>query len=347
MPFQFLFFDDYSEGAHPEVLAQLAASSTQQDRTYGADAFTDQAKRLIRDKTRQPNASIHFVASGTQANIVCLAALLKPFESVVAEHNGHINVHETGAIEATGHKINCVAGINGKLTCAGIQSVLDTHSDEQMVRPGAVYISQPTELGTIYSKSELEQLFQFCRSKHLYLHIDGARLGHALASHEADFALHDIAANCDIFYIGGTKNGGLIGEAIVIVNPLLQPDFAYHLRQRGALLSKARSVSVQFTAMFRDNLYFDSARHANRLAVMLGEGLNQLGIEFLHATSTNQLFPILPDELITSLKPRYGFHVWCKAQKPGHSVIRLVTSWSTPEAAIHEFLESVGAQLSV
>jgi len=338
MSAQFLFYDDYSEGAHPHILRALAADSQKQDRGYGADATTEKAISLIRAKTRQPQAAVYFVATGTQANIVCLASMLKPYESVIAEYNGHIHVHETGSIEATGHKINCVAGHNGKLDSAAVQSVLDAHSDQQMVKPKVVYISQPTELGTIYSRAELQQLHAFCQKKHLHLYIDGARLGHALAAHNADFTLPDIAASCDMFYIGGTKNGGLMGEAIVIVNPDLQTDFAYHLRQRGALLSKARSVSTQFVTFFQDNLYLDNAAHANRLAQLLGAGLQKLEIALLLPTAANQLFPILPDQLIAKLKARYGFHIWCKADTPGHSVIRLVTSWSTPEPAVIDFL---------
>jgi len=341
MTSQFLFFDDYSEGAHPLILSALAADSPYQDRGYGADATTARAISLIREKTRQPEAAVHFVATGTQANIVSLASMLRPHESVIAEYNGHINVHETGAIEATGHKINCVAGQNGKLNSAAIQSVLDAHHDQQMVKPKAVYISQPTELGTLYSRAELQQLHAFCQSKNLYLYVDGARLGQALASHVADFGLHDIAAHCDMFYIGGTKNGGLMGEAIVIVHPDLKTDFVYHLRQRGALLSKARSVSTQFVAFFQDNLYLENAAHANRLAQLMNAGLQKLGIALMHPTAANQLFPVLPDALIAQLKTRYGFHVWCKADTPGHSVIRLVTSWSTPEPAIHEFLATL------
>ncbi len=341
MATQFLFFDDYSEGAHPQILAALAANNLQQYRGYGGDAYTDEASRLIKAKIRQPDAAIYFVGTGTLANIVSLASMLKPFESVIAENNGHIHVHETGSIEALGHKINCVTGENGKLNYAAIQSVLDSHAgDLQMVKPRAVYISQPTELGTIYSRSELQNLYEFCQRRQLYLYIDGARLGHALASNAADFDLADIAKNCDMFYIGGTKNGGLMGEAIVIVNPDLQPDFMYHLRQRGALLAKARSVSTQFAEFFRENLYLDNAAHANRLAEQLSVGLRASAVQFLHPTSTNQLFPILPDSLIDRLKQHYGFHIWCKAATPGHSVIRLVTSWATPESAVNDFLLS-------
>jgi len=342
MSYQYLFFDDYSEGAHPQIMAALSTGTDKQDRGYGADACTARARTLIRLATRQPEAAVHFVASGTQANIVCLASMLRPYESVIAESNGHINVHETGAIEACGHKINCVTGMHGKLNVAAIQSVLDAHhDDQQMVRPRAVYISQPTELGTLYSRAELAALYQFCQTQNLYLFIDGARLGHALASAEADFELSDIAANCDMFYIGGTKNGALMGEAIVIVNPALQPDFGYHLRQRGALLAKTRSVSTQFAELFRAGLYLDNARHANQMAQELGQGMQQLGFQFMHPTTTNQLFPILSDALIEKLRPRFGFHVWCAAATDAHSVIRLVTSWSTPRAAVHEFLNTL------
>ena len=342
MAYQHLFFDDYSEGVHPRILAALGNSNLQQERGYSADTFTAEAQALIKTKIGQPNATIHFVATGTQANIVCLASMLKPFESVIAENNGHIYVHETGAIEATGHKINGVNGEHGKLTSAAIQSVLDQHAgDQQMVKPKVVYISQPTELGTMYSLSEIQALFQLCQQHDLFFYIDGARLGHALASHAADFTLAELAAHCDMFYIGGTKNGALMGEAIVVVNPLLQKDFVYHLRQRGALLAKARSVSIQFAELFRDNLYTETAAHANRMAQQLLVGIRALGLPLMHETSANQLFPVLPDRLIEQLKTRYGFHVWCKAQQPGHSVIRLVTSWATPETAIVEFLQTL------
>lgn len=347
MSYQHLFFDDYSEGAHPRILAALAACNLQQDRGYGADAFTAEAHALIKAAMQQPEAAIHFVATGTQANIVCLAAMLKPFESVIAENNGHIYVHETGAIEATGHKINCVTGEHGKLTVAAIHSVLDQHAgDLQMVKPKVVYISQPTELGTMYSLAEIQTLYRLCQQHDLYLYIDGARLGHALASHAADFDLADLAAHCDMFYIGGTKNGALMGEAIVILNPLLQKDFSYHLRQRGALLAKARSVSVQFAELFRDNLYTENAAHANRMAQQLAAGMRELGLPFMHETSANQLFPILSDHLIEQLKTRYGFYVWCRAEQPGHSVIRLVTSWATPETAVADFLQVLKTLLS-
>lgn len=336
-----LFFDDYSEGAHPQILKALLEDSLAQERGYGQDGHSVKAEQLIQQLIHQNHAKIHFVSSGTQANLVCLAALLKTFESVIAASNGHINVHEAGAIEATGHKINIAASSNGKLTVAGIEEVLEYHNDSQMVKPKVVYISQSTELGTIYSKQEFIQISETCRKRQLYLYVDGARLGNALTADQADVSLSDIARWCDIFYIGGTKNGALLGEAIVIVNPDLQADFGYHLRQRGALLAKARSVSLQFFEFFKDNLYFDNARHANQMAQKLAQGIQNCGFEFFHPPVTNQIFPILPQKMITHLEQKYGFYIWCKAPKPEHSVIRLVTSWATSEETVTQFLSNL------
>lgn len=333
------FFDDYSEGAHPQILAALAATAVRQERGYGEDAFTSEAANLIREKIRQPAAKIYFVASGTQANLVCLAALLKPYESVIAAESGHINVHETGAIEATGHKINVVPAVAGKLTPASVQIIVDTHHAEYMVKPKAVYISQTTEVGTFYSREELQELSQVCRRNQLYLYVDGARIGSAVMANGADFDLGDIAELCDIFYIGGTKNGALMGEAIVIVNPQLQTDFGYHLRQRGALLAKARSVSVQFAELFRKKLYFDNAAHANRMAQRLAQGLRERGYDFLYPSSTNQIFPILPEPIIKKLQQSFGFYIWSKATSG--SVVRLVCSWATPESAVAKLLTQI------
>lgn len=340
---KFLFYDDYSECAHPEVLAALAAPGTHQLRGYGADPATVEATALIRIATGQPKAAVHFVASGTLANLVCLASMLKPFESVIAEHNGHINVHEAGAIEALGHKINTVAGHQGKLDCDAVLSVINAHhGDQQMVRPKVVYLSQSTELGTFYTHDEIIQLHQLCQQHGLYLYVDGARLGQAMTASENAADLRCIAAHSDMFYIGGTKNGALMGEAVVIVNPALQSDFGFHMRQRGALLAKTGSVSTQFVALFQNELFIDNALHANRMARQLAGGLARLGYTFMHPTLTNQLFPVMPDSVIDKLSRQYGFHVWCKAAQPGHSVIRLVTSWSTPVSAIDDFLATLG-----
>lgn len=343
MNYTAMFFDDYSEGAHPQILAALSAANTRQERGYGEDEFTREARDLIRKKINQPAAAVHFVATGTHANLVSLASLLKPYESVIAASSGHINVYEAGAIEATGHKINIVPAAAGKITAESIQDAVDAHRDAQMVQPKVVYISQSTEVGTLYREDELRKISAACRRNQLYLYVDGARIGGAVTADEADLDLPGIAAFCDLFYIGGTKNGGLMGEAIVIVNPALQANFGYHLRQRGALLAKARSVSVQFVEFFKQNLYLDSARHANQMAKRLAAGIRSHGYEFFYPPATNLIFPILPNGVIENLQKKYGFYVWSKsAGVPGNSVIRLVCSWATQENVVEEFLQDLG-----
>jgi len=301
------------------------------------DSFAREAERLIREKIKKPEAQVHFVSSGTHANLVCIASLLKPYESVIAPDNGHVNVHEAGAIEATGHKMNVVPGVAGKLTPEAIQEVVASHTDEHMVIPRAVYISQVTEVGTVYSKNELQKLYEVCQKNGLYLYIDGARIGNAVMSKNTDFDLGDIANLCDIFTIGGTKNGALLGEAIVIVNPKLQENFRHHLRQRGALLAKARAVTVQFVEFFKDDLYFENAKHANDMAQKLAKGIKDRGYDFLNEPVANQIFPILPNIVIEKLEKMFGFYVWSK-KDADHSVVRFVTSWATKESAIDEFL---------
>lgn len=338
----YFFFDDYSEGAHPRILEAFSRTNLQQERGYAMDSFAREAEQLIQEKIGKPEARVHFVSSGTHANLICVSSLLKSYESVIATDNGHVQMHEAGAIEATGHKINVAPSVAGKLTPKAIQEILATHTDEQTVKPRAVYISQATELGTVYSKKELQELHEVCKDNGLYLYIDGARIGNAVMAKNADVDLRDIANVCNIFYIGGTKNGALIGEAIVIVNPNLQEYFRHHMRQRGGLLAKARAVSVEFVELFKDNLYFENAKHANDMAQQLAHGIQECGYGFLHEPVTNQIFPILPNAVIEKLKQKFGFYVWSKANSaPDHSVVRLVTSWATTEAAVQEFLNEL------
>lgn len=341
MNYKYHFFDDYSEGAHPNILDALVRSNLQQEEGYSADSFSAQATQLLQTHMNQPHAAIHFVATGTQANIVCLASLLKPYESVIAVDSGHINVFEVGAIEATGHKVHSLPAQAGKLTPEMVQTLVVSTNFDQMVKPKVVYISQTTEIGSIYTKKELEALSQVCKQHDLYFYMDGARLGHALMSEHADFTLQDIANFADMFYIGGTKNGGLIGEAIVIPNINLQPEFRRHLRQRGALLAKARSVSIQFVEFFKNNLYFENAKHANLMAKQLAQGIKACSYTFEAGVVTNQLFVHLPNKVLEKLKPLYGFHIWGNSSLNDHTIIRLVTSWSTPETAVQEFLQDV------
>lgn len=336
-----LFFDDYSEGAHPQILEALRASNFQQERGYGQDFFTQEATRIIREKINNPKAAIHFVSTGTQANLLGIGSMLQPYESVIATQEGHIAVHETGAIEATGHKVNIVPSSDGKITPEAITAVLLEHTDWHMVRPRVVYISQATEVGTIYSKQELEAIYYTCQEHDLYLFIDGARLGSALMAHEADLNLEEIATLCDFFYIGGTKNGALLGEALVIVNAHLQKNFPYHMKQRGALMAKTRVISISFMELFKDNLYFQNALHANAMAEKLSRGIKVSGYALTQPALTNQIFPIFPEQLILELEKKYGFYRWPSSVAPHHAVIRLVTSWATREEMVDAFLDDI------
>ncbi|HXT63652.1 MAG TPA: beta-eliminating lyase-related protein [Pyrinomonadaceae bacterium] len=340
MTLKHLFFDDYSEGAHPRILEALQRTNLQQEPGYVMDSFAVEATRLIREKFGSPEADVHFVASGTQANLCVLSAMLKPWESVIAAESGHINTHETGSIEATGHKINAVKGQDGKVRPHEIQDMVEMHDFDQMVLPRAVYISQSTELGTVYTTAELTALSEKCKEHDLYLFVDGARLGAGLTAKNGDLDPPKFATLVDVFYIGGTKNGALIGEAIVIVNPRLKDHFRFNLRQRGGLLAKGRAVSLQFQELFRDELYFDIARHANLLAQQLAAGIKECGYQLLVDALTNQVFPIFPNELIERLQKDYGFHFWEKFDEE-RSVVRLVTSWATKESDITEFLSAL------
>jgi len=337
---KYLFLNDYSEGAHPRILRALADVNLRQELGYGEDAFCLKAVELIRKKIGNRNADIHFVSGGTQANLVVLGSILKPHESVIAAASAHINVHEAGAIEATGHKIHVVNSSDGKLTTQAIQEVVNEHNNEHMVKPRVVFISNATEVGTIYNKKELKVISDVCQQNHLYLYLDGARLGSALASTKSDLNLSEISKFVDVFYIGGTKNGALLGEAIVINNPELKKEFRYHLKQHGALLAKGRVLGVQFLELFKDNLYFQLAEHANKMADNLTRGIKGMGYKFLTESSTNQIFPILPNLIIKKMEKKYGFYVWTKVDGK-NSAIRLVASWATDPGAIDEFLSDL------
>lgn len=340
MTHKHLFFDDYSEGAHPRILEALQRTNLQQEPGYVMDSFAIEATRLIQKRFGSPEADVHFVASGTQANLCVLSAILQPWESVIAADSGHINQHEAGAIEATGHKINAVKGRDGKVQPNEIQGMVEMHNFDQMVVPKAVYISQSTELGTVYTTAELTTLSEKCQEHGLYLYVDGARLGAALTAKGGDLDPATLARLVDVFYIGGTKNGALIGEAIVIVNPRLRDHFRFNLRQRGGLLAKGRAVSLQFQELFRDNLYFDIAQHANTLAQQLAAGIKNCGYQLLVEAPTNQVFPVFPNTLIETLQQDYGFHFWEKFDEQ-RSIIRLVTSWATQESDVAGFLSDL------
>lgn len=336
------FCNDYSEGAHPRLLKVLAEGNLIQEDGYGNDSISGHARELLRGELNAPDADIHFVSGGTQANLIVLASMLRPYESVIAADSGHINVHETGAIEATGHKVHSLKSHDGKLVAGDIRDLMALHVDEHMVRPRVVFISNATEVGTVYTKSELEDIARVCREHDLYLYMDGARLGAALVSEASDLSLPELSSLVDAFYVGGTKNGALLGEAIVINTKELQTYFRYHIKQRGGMLAKGRVVGSQFVGFFTDGLYFDLARHAHEMAMKMAQGLKDQGISFFSPVQTNQIFPILPNTLIKELQKSYGFYVW-EPVDPDHSAVRLVSSWATKRENVAQFLEDVQA----
>ncbi|MEH7544219.1 threonine aldolase family protein [Neobacillus vireti] len=334
------FKNDYSEGAHPQILKALMETNLVQEEGYGEDDYSLKAIKRIKEKLGRTNVDVHLLTGGTQTNLTAISAFLRPHEAAISASTGHILGHETGAIEATGHKVLSVESKDGKLTPAGVKPVLEGHPDEHMVKPKLVYISNSTEIGSIYKKEELQQLSDFCRANQLLLYMDGARLGSALCSKENDLKLSDLPNLVDAFYIGGTKNGALLGEALVICRDSLKEDFRYHIKQKGALLAKGRLLGIQFLELFRDNLFFELAEHANRMAGLLQDALTQANVKFLTHSPSNQIFPIFPNTLIAELEKNYAFHVWEKVDAD-HSAIRLVTSWATKEEEVVGFIEEL------
>ena len=333
------FKNDYSEGAHPAILQKLVETNLTQTVGYGEDEFCDEARELIKKQLKK-EAEIHFVSGGTQANLIVISSILKPYESVIAAETGHIAVHETGAIEATGHKINTIATSDGKISAIQIEKVLKLHTDEHMVKPKMVYISNSTEVGSVYTKAELRSIYDFCQENNLILFVDGARLGSALTSSKCDLTLEDMANLCDVFYIGGTKNGALIGEAIVFNKLDLNENFRFHIKQKGGMLAKGRLIGIQCSELFRNDLFFEIGKHANKMAEKLAKNISNKGFEFLTEPSSNQIFPIFPNELIAKLQHDFEFFVWEKIDEE-KSAIRLVTSWATPEEKVEYFIQSI------
>ncbi len=335
------FKNDYSEGCHPRILEALLQSNLEQHEGYGLDKFSLNAASLIKSKCNAPNAAVHFVSGGTQANLLVIAAALSPIESVIAATTGHIFTNEAGAIEATGHKVNAIQSATGKLNEQHITEVLNAHQNTpHVLKPKMVYISNATEIGTIYSRKELQNLYAYCNKNNLLLFMDGARLGSSLTSLDNDLNLEDIAKYTDAFWIGGTKNGALIGEAIVITNPQLQTDFSFHIKQKGAMLSKGRLLGIQFNELFKDSLYFELAEHANKQAQKIRKALIERGYTFLSETSTNQLFPILPNAVIEKLSQNFDFHIW-KKMDGNKSAVRIIASWATTKQQVEQFVVAI------
>ena len=339
------FRNDYSEGACPEIIEAMVESNMIQHIGYGEDACCDAAKKAIKKVLEYDNCDIQFLVGGTQTNLTVIASILRPYEAVIAVDSGHINVHETGSIEATGHKVVIADGKDGKLSVEGIRKAVEKHEDEHMVKPAMIYISNATEIGTIYHKEELVALRKICDELGLYLFMDGARLGAALTAEDNDVEFDDLCKYCDVFYIGGTKNGALFGEAVVIVNDALKKNFRYMMKQRGGMLAKGWLLGTQFQVLFEQGLYLSSAKHANEQAQKLQKAMLDLNIPFFIQTTTNQIFPILKNDVIKKLEESYAFQVWEKVDETS-TAMRFVTSWATKaedvDALIQDLTEIMG-----
>ena len=340
----YLFHNDYNQTAHPQVLERLAQAGKAQMPGYGEDACCCRAADRIRALCRNDSLSVHFLVGGTQANLIVTAAALRPHQALLCAKSGHVNVHETGAIEATGHKVIGLPSTDGKLTARQVRDYAQAQqadeNAEHVVQAKMVYISNSTELGTTYGLSELEALSAVCREFGLYLYMDGARLGYALESCDNDLTMSDIARLCDVFYVGGTKQGAMFGEAVVICNPAISQDFRYIIKQRGGMLAKGWLLGLQFEALFEDDLYFQLSRHANRMADRLRAALSDAGFRLLLPGTTNQVFAVLPDNLLAQLSESFTFMLHEKMDD-GYTAVRFCTSWATSPESIDKLVAAI------
>lgn len=336
-----MFQNDYVEGAHPAVLQKLIDTNMEQSVGYGEDLYCEEARAQIRKAVGREDVDVHFLVGGTQTNLTVIDAALRPYQGALCAQTGHINVHETGAVEACGHKVLALPGQDGKITAAQVKEAYDSHwadgAHEHMVQPKLVYISHPTELGTLYTKQELTDLRKVCDECGLYLFLDGARLAYGLAAEGTDVTLSDIAALTDAFYIGGTKVGALFGECVVISQPALKEDFRYLIKQKGGMLAKGRLLGLQFLAMFENDLYMEMGRHADRLAMKLKKELQEKGYRFYMDSITNQQFVIVEDTKLQELEKEFLFNHETRYDAD-HTVIRICTSWATKEEHIEKLV---------
>ena len=333
------FASDYLEGAHPSILKRLADTNWQKLPGYGFDEISLAAKDKIRQACHAPNAEVKFLVGGTQANAVMIDALLQPYQGVAAADTGHISVHEAGAIEAGGHKVLTLPGHEGKITAAQIAELAGDYAadanHDHMVMPGMVYLSQPTEFGTLYTKSELQAIHDVCQQYDMKLYVDGARLSYALACTVNDVTMADLATLCDAFYIGGTKCGALIGEAVVIPDPQLLLHLFTMIKQHGALLAKGRLLGIQFDELFKDDRYIDIARPAILYADQIRDYLKQNGYQLYGSSPTNQIFFIIENQQLARLEQQVAFSFWEKYDET-HTIIRFATSWATQKQDVDQ-----------
>ncbi|MDD3795609.1 MAG: low specificity L-threonine aldolase [Lachnospiraceae bacterium] len=336
------FESDYIEGAHPQILQQLLETNLEQLSGYGSDHYCESARRKIAEACDCPEADVQFLAGGTQTNQIVISAMLQDYEGVVAAHTGHVSAHEAGAIEYTGHKVLELPSHDGKITADELKEYLQNfyqdENHEHMVFPGMVYISHPTEYGTLYRKEELKALSEICREYHMPLYLDGARLGYGLMSVDADVTLADVAEYCDVFYIGGTKVGALCGEAVVFTKNNMPKHFMTMVKQHGGLMAKGRLLGIQFDTLFTDDLYFQISRHAIEMAELLKHIFREKGYSFYLESPTNQQFVILENAQMDQLKRNVAFSFWEKADAT-HTVVRFATSWATKKEDIEKLKE--------
>lgn len=343
-----LFYSDYLEGCCPEILERLARTNYEQTPGYGEDVYCDRARELILRACglEGTDAEVHFLVGGTQTNSTVLAALLRPHQGVVCAGSGHIAVHETGAVEHTGHKVLPLPATEGRISAAQVDEALRSHFEdanhEHMVQPGAVYISFPTEVGTLYGKDELTAMSKVCRKWGIPFFVDGARLGYGLASAQCDVTLKDIASLADVFYIGGTKQGALFGEAVVFTagNGRLARDFRYMMKQGGGMLAKGRLLGIQFEVLFEDGLYLRLAGRADRLAAQIQQAFVDAGYRMYAVSPTNQVFPVLTKERMEAFDRKFGFEVWAQLGN-GLTAVRFCTSWATRDEVVSELVEEI------
>ncbi|WXR61510.1 aminotransferase class V-fold PLP-dependent enzyme [Peptostreptococcaceae bacterium AGR-M142] len=332
--------DDYSEGAHPKIIESLVNSNLIQEDGYSMDSFSKEAIRLLKQELNTDDVDIHFISGGTQTNLLAISSVLRPHEACISANTGHIATHEAGAIEATGHKVVMVDTKDGKLNKELLKPVLQKYNFEYAVKPRVVYISNPTELGTVYSNEELKLLYDYCKGNNLLVYLDGARLASAIAIEEMKLSLEIINKYSDAFFLGGTKNGALLGEALILSNDEFKKDFRHILKQKGAMLAKGRIMGIQFKTLLEDKLYLKLGAYANNLAKYTNNELRNLGIEFLVDSPSNQIFPILENNLIKELRKSFNFYDWEKINED-KTCIRLVFSWATKEEKVKEFVDLV------
>lgn len=335
---------DYSEGAHPRILERMFQTNFEQTPGYGEDHYCAAAREAVRKAIGRNDVDVHFLVGGTQANATVISSILRPHQGVLCASTGHINVHETGAIEHGGHKVLALPATDGLLEAGQITQAMMEHlsedGPEHTVQPGMVYISFSSEVGTIYTLAQLKEIRQVCDQYRLPLFIDGARLGYGLCSDGCDVTLADIASVADVFYIGGTKQGALFGEAVVIVNDSLKRDFRYFIKQNGGMLAKGRLLGIQFLTLFEDGLYFDLSRHAIGQAMRIREAFRAKGFDFLVDSPSNQQFPILDNKTIERLSKDFRFSVWQKVDQE-HTAVRFCASWATRPEAVDALLSAL------